>query len=70
MAARFSLNSVQTCRSGTLGTEDTSAAVPATPSSISIGLTHGATGPNFNYIRRLAVFNTGLSDANLQLAAP
>ena len=70
MAGRFAVNSVQFCRSGTLGTEDTSAAVPATPTSIAIGATSTGIGLNFNYIRRLAVFNSALNDANLQLVAP
>ena len=68
MAGRFAVNSVQFCRSGTLGTEDTSAAVPATPTSIVIGASSTGIGINFNYIRRLAVFNTALADAALQRA--
>ena len=66
MAGRFAVNSVQFCRSGTLGTEDTLAAVPSTPTSIAIGATSTGIGSNFNYIRRLAVFNTALADAQLQ----
>jgi len=66
MAGRFAVNSVQFCRSGTLGTEDVSAAVPATPTSIAIGATSTGIGLNFNYIRRAAVFNTALVDAALQ----
>lgn len=68
MAGRFAVNSVQFCRSGTLGTEDTLATVPSTPTSIAIGATSTGIGLNFNYIRRLAVFNTALADAALQRA--
>lgn len=66
MAGRFSLNSVQFCRSGTLGTEDTTATVPTAPTILRIGNVAAGTSSPFNYIRRLAVFNSALSDAQLQ----
>lgn len=66
MAGRFSLNSVQFCRDGTLGTHDTSATVPATPTTLRIGNVVAGTSAPFNYIRRLAVFNSALNDAQLQ----
>jgi hypothetical protein len=68
MAGRFGLNSVQFCRSGTLGTEDTSATVPATPTAIRVGASATSIGYMFNYISRLAIFNTALADVALQRA--
>lgn len=65
-AGAVSTNRVQSCVNGTLGTEDTVATMPATPSIIRFGSSEvGLTQP-FVYIRRAAVFNTALSNANLQ----
>lgn len=65
-AGAFATNRVQVCRGGVLGTEDTVATMPATPTALRFG--SGETGINqpFVYIRRAAIFNTALSDANLQ----
>jgi hypothetical protein len=68
IAGRFSLNSVQCARTATLGTEDTSAAVPAAPSQINFGVNTTNSGHSWNYIRRTAIFNTALADAALQRA--
>ena len=65
-AARISTNSIQICRSGTLGTEDTVATMPATPSVIRFGAGETGITQPFVYIRRAAIFNTALNDANLQ----
>jgi hypothetical protein len=62
MAARFALNSVRLACAGTLSTEDTVAAVPTNP----VTLTIGQSGTPFGYIRRAAVFNSALTDAQLQ----
>jgi len=70
LAGAFATNRVQSCRNGTLGTEDTVATVPATPVTIRIGSVFATSVTTFAYIRRAAVFNTALSDANLQLVAP
>jgi hypothetical protein len=63
-AVRVSTNSVQMARGGTLGTEDTVATNPTDPTFLRVG--HGANLPSFAYIRRIAIFNSALSDANLQ----
>ena len=61
-AARFDTNSVRGCRAGTLSTEDTSATLPAAPTRWQIG---NPTPQPFGYIRRAAVFNSALTDAQL-----
>ena len=65
-AARYGLNSVQVCRSGTLGTADTSAALPTNPTGMSIGAGNAGASATFGYTRRIAVFTTALTDAQLQ----
>lgn len=64
IAARFSTNSVQIARGGTLGTEDTSATNPSSISRVEIGTTNGASHA-YSYLRRLAIFSRALSDAEL-----
>lgn len=68
IAGRFSTNSIQVCQNGTLGTEDTLATVAATPTHLRFGMLADGTLPFLGYIRRAAVFNSALSDANLQTA--
>ncbi len=68
IAGRFATNSIQACHDGTLATEDTSATVAATPTRLRFGFVFAGTGPFFGYIRRAAVFNSALSDAQLQTA--
>jgi hypothetical protein len=70
MAGSFATNRVQSCRSGILGTEDTLATAAATPTVLRIGSNVTGAGQPFGYIKRAAIFNTALSDANLQLVAP
>lgn len=65
-AARISTNSIQICRDGTLGAEDTVATMPATPTVLRFGSAETGLTQPFVYIRRAAVFSTALSDANLQ----
>lgn len=69
-AGRFKLDSVQACRSGTLGTEDASASVPATPTTIRIG--GGIAGANAGhvYLQQIAIFPSGYADAAMQGLAP
>jgi hypothetical protein len=64
-SARFNTNSIRSCLAGTLATEDTVATLAATPTTIYIGNDRSGQAC-FNYIRRWAVFNSALSDANLQ----
>lgn len=65
-AGRLSLNSVQSALNGTLGTQDTVGTVPATPTVWRVGATVTGTNVSFGYLRRAAIFNTALTDAQLQ----
>ena len=66
LAGAFATNRVQLCRNGTLGTEDTAATMPATPSVLRFGVNTGTATQPFAYLRRAAIFNTALTDAQLQ----
>jgi hypothetical protein len=66
LSARIATDSVQIARGVTLGTEDVSATMPDAPTSLRIGTITGGSDPSFNYIRRIAVFNSALTDAQLQ----
>jgi hypothetical protein len=68
--ARFELNDVNAAINGTLGTADTSAALPATPTRINIGGVGGTVAMPFGYIRKVAATNFAPTDAQLQLMAP
>ena len=65
-AVRFATNSVRSSRDGTLGTADTTATMPTTPTIMQIGIEAGGATYNSGYIRRAAVFNSALTDAQLQ----
>jgi hypothetical protein len=65
VAGRVATNSVNVARNSTLGTEDTSVTLPATPTRITIGLSAGAGAPPFGYIRRVAIIQGAGTDANL-----
>ena len=65
LAGRVSTNSVQAARSGTLGTEDTVATNPATPSIIRVGTSSSSGNELFGYIRRIAATNFAPTDAQL-----
>lgn len=64
----FATNRVQHAINGVLGTEDTVATMPVTPTFFRFGGTIFLTGQPFVYIRRAAIFNTALADAALQRA--
>jgi hypothetical protein len=64
MAGRIATNDAQAARGGTLGTADTSVTLPTTPTTIRIG-SHVSAAQGFVYIRRAAVFNSALTDAQL-----
>jgi len=66
IAGRFAANDVQMARSGTLGTQDTSATSPATPTRILLGSFNGGANPPFGFIKRAAVWNSAFTDAQLQ----
>jgi hypothetical protein len=61
-AARFNTNSVQIARGGTLGTEDTLAVLPATPTLFSIGTFAGGPAPSFGLIRSARIYSGAVSD--------
>jgi hypothetical protein len=65
-AGRLSLNSVQSALNGTLGTEDTVGNVPATPTSWRVGAGSDGLVVSYGYLRRAAIFNSALTDAQLQ----
>jgi hypothetical protein len=65
VAGRYGLDSVQIARGGTLGTEDTSASEPPSPTVLRVG-SASSFQVSFGYIRRAAVFNSALTDAQLQ----
>jgi len=65
MAQRVQTDSVNFARNTTLGNEDTSSTLPATPTTMRVGQTATGAWP-FGYIRRAAVFTTALTDAQLQ----
>lgn len=66
MAARCAANSFQVAGGGTLATEDTSGSAPGTPTTIRFGReTSGGTEAHA-YLRRLAIWPTAFTDAQLQ----
>ena len=66
LAGRFNTNDAQAARDGTLGTADTVATLPTTPTLIRFGeIASGGTSA-YGYIRRAAIFNSALTDAALQ----
>jgi hypothetical protein len=68
VAGRFQLNDAQAARGGVLGTADTVATLPITPTFIRFGEIASTGTPAFGYIRRAAIFNSALNDAALQRA--
>jgi len=68
IAGAAATNRVQICRNGTPGTEDTVATMPATPTALRFGVNTGTATQPFSYFRRAAIFNTALTDAQLQAA--
>ena len=67
-AGRFQLNDAQAARGGVLGTADTVATLPITPTFIRFGEIASTGTPAFGYIRRAAIFSAALTDAQLQRA--
>lgn len=67
LAGSFNTDRVQGCFDGVLTSADTLATLPTTPTTIIIGATSDTGGNNLrSYIRRLAIFDTALNDADLQ----
>jgi hypothetical protein len=67
-AGVFATNRVQHAINGVLGTEDTLATLPLTPTFLRFGGTFLFTGQPYVYFRRAAIFNIALTDAALQRA--
>ena len=68
-AARINTNSIQIARSGILGTEDTSATVPATPTTINLGTGAGGGSPSFGYLSEFAIWAEAVNDNGLTRVA-
>jgi len=64
-AVRIATDSVQATRGGVLATEDISATMPNAPVSWYLGHFQDGSQP-IGYIKRVAIFNSALSDADLQ----
>jgi hypothetical protein len=64
-AARTALNSFNVANNGTAGTLDTAGALPSVCTSLEIGHS-GGTATFAGHIRRVAIFNAALTDAQLQ----
>jgi hypothetical protein len=65
-AGRAETDDVRVYRNATQGTQDTSAALPASPTTARVGVGVTTDEELFGYIRRVAVFNSALTDAQLQ----
>jgi hypothetical protein len=66
LAGRFGTNTIQVAQGGSLGTEDTTATAPTAPNTISFGRSASGANPCFGYLRRAAIWNRALTDAELQ----
>lgn len=67
LAGSFAANRVQGCLDGVLSSVDTVATVPTSLENLFFGTTAVSGGNNIRgYIRRMAIFNTALNDAQLQ----
>jgi hypothetical protein len=67
MAARFKANDSRIAVNGTLGSLDSSCAVPASPTTLSIGRSGWSASVNYanGYIQELAILKSGRPDPNL-----
>jgi hypothetical protein len=65
IAGRIAVDDFRSVRNGTLGTLDSSGAVPTAPTEMQIGHQNTST-PAFGYIRRIAVIQGAGTDAQLQ----
>lgn len=66
VAATIDTNNAILARDGTLGTADTTITLPTDPEVLRVGTDTGGSTQLFGYIRRAAIFNSALSDAQLQ----
>ena len=68
IAGRIKANDFNAAVNNTLGTQDTVGALPTAPATFQFGSNNGASfAGSGNLIRRVAIFNTDLVDADLQL---
>ena len=70
IAWRVGSNTAHICVNGTLGTEDTTVTVPATPTTIRFGRGVSSALPSFGYDQRVALWNRLLNNSELQAVAP
>ena len=63
LANRVDTNNTNAARGGTLGTNDTVCANPATPTTVRFG--SDTSSPSFGYLRRAAIWPRALTDAEL-----
>lgn len=68
VATRVSASSANSARDGVAQTATGAISVPAAPTNVHFGTNAATTGQLNGYLLRAAIFNTGLSDANLQRA--
>lgn len=68
VAARFNTNSIQSAKGGALGTEDTTATLPSSPTQLLPGY-GGGSSQSFGYLSEFAIIPGAVSDANLQRLA-
>jgi hypothetical protein len=66
LASSHATNRIQACRDGVLGTEDTVATTPTGLTTLRIGANSTSTAQPWGYLKRVAVFNSALNDAQLQ----
>jgi hypothetical protein len=65
-AARFASNDLRACSFATLGTNDTTATLPASPTRIIFGNSaETLANPQWGYLRRCAIVNSAVNDAGL-----
>jgi hypothetical protein len=65
-AGRYGSNSILAAFNGALGTEDTTATAPATPSNLRIGSNQSGQGQPMYPISRIRIYNRALTAAQLQ----
>jgi hypothetical protein len=66
VASRTQVNDVNIARGGTLAIADTSATMPAIPTTVRFGARNFGLSPSFGYLRRAAIVNSAVNDAGLQ----
>ena len=68
-AGRIAANSVQNCRNGTLGAEDTAVTLPANPTRLVVGVDSAGAHTFTGYIRKIKIYPGAATDAQLQALA-